>query len=1184
MKLRKKIRKYISPILSLVIFIQPLFLQSQLIAAQKYSRQQILFEENHVPESSAWYNHSNYYIDVTPSNLDGLNLKELFRAVIECAHETQTLHELPQGLINCCKALENDASTVYMPHLTEALPFIIEKMMDPIMLHMLSRAPRLDEPGTDGAFVGPLLACNIDKVVQLLNQLLKTVNECCAELELDFSGVFTVLTSLGATATCDFTAVFSVIDENFGGTFTKLNDIKNTLTTCCAQLEFDFDGTFSVLAALATTITCDFTSVFSLVNTNFGGTFTELNDIKNTLTTCCEQLESNFDGTFTVLAHLSLTAICDLTPVFTVLTANFEGTFTELNDIKNTFTACCDNVESDFDGTFTVLANAIVIATCDFTSVFSIINANFSGTFSALADIKNTLTACCNNLESDFDGTFTVLSNLMTTVTCDFVPFFIVLNTNFGGTFTALHDIKDTLTTCCEQLELDFDGTFTTLANLETTVTCNLAPLFIVLNTNFDGTFTALNDIKDTLTTCCTTLEEGFDSTFTVLAHLILTATCDFTSLFTVLKDIKDTLTTCCDQLEFNFDGTFTALANMVATAICDFTPLFTQLNDIKNTLTLCCDNFNDTFTELNDIKNTVTTCCDQLELDFDGTFTALATLSAALCDAKFVFTVLDDIKNTLTTCCEQLELDFDGTFTALANITITATVDLTKVFTALADIKNTFTLCCTEIQSNFAGTFTVLADIKNSLTTATISDFEGTFTVLGVLTAAICNPTVIRQSNFGIGGTTPLTLSTPGVYIFGENITFNPAGAAQAITITTSAVILDLKCFTLQQGNETAGVNGIQVTSGLTDVTIRNGEVFNFTRAGISVQSNNLRTKIQNVTCLLCAVRGIELLGVIGNSIQDAEIDHCIINACAQGVAGDFGILLQQGNRCKISYCDVVNCGSTANTLSAIRLDTCDEAHLTMVNVFENTATTLVGIQLLGPTRSSFKGCVIRSNTATTNLTGFGFAGAANRFNMFNNCQIVRNTTGATFIGVNLPANTNNNMFVNCNISWNSGQSSAGFSVTGGAATNNNNNFLDCVISANSSTTSNCTGFSINGSDAGTILNSIIAYNSSSGAITVGINFVGGSGAGGSFWIVKGSTIIRNTGINPANSFGILLGAGTNDFITGNFAYSNGGAGALAANQLSGVPVGSVITPPAPATSNMNTACTYWQNEAIAA
>jgi hypothetical protein len=1134
MKLSKKIKKNILFILTTVIIIQPLLLQFQLNSSQNYYKQQILPKEDATTikddRSKINYEIKNFvcdfdssYIDISPSKLEGLNLREVFCLVIEHMYEKNIMHELPQGLLNCYEAVENDASSLYILDLAEALPVVIEKMMDPMIFPRASRPDAADFG--DGSIVGPLLECNIDKAVRLLNQLLKVVNECCAALEFDFSGVFTTLSNLIASATCDFTSVFSIVNTNINGTFTELNDIKDTLTTCCNQLESDFDGTFTALANLVATASCDFTAVFSQLTMDFNGTFSVLDDIKNSLTLCCDQLESDFEGTFTALASLIISVSCDITSLFT-LSTDFAGVFTVLNDIKNSQTICCDQLEFDFAGTFSLLANLVATVTCTLNSTFTV-STDFAGTFTVLNDIKNSQTLCCNQLEFNFDGTFTELARLAANLGCDFTSVLTAINGDFAGTFSTISDIKGTLTTCCTQLALDFDGTFTTLA------------------------------------------------------HLVVTATCDLTSIFTVLHDIDTTLTTCCAQLALGFDGTFTALTNLMVTVSCDFASIFTSLQDIKNTLTACCINFNNTFTVLNDIRNTLTTCCATLESNFDGTFTVIEHLITTVsCDFKPVFTALNDIKNTLTICCDTLESNFDGTFTAIAHLVLTATVDLTLVFTSLNDIKNTLTVCCATAEHNFDATFTVLTDIRNSITTI---DFSGTFTVFNVLIAGDCNPTVITQASFGVGGTVPLVISVPGVYILGENITFNPGAAARAITITTSAVTLDLQCFALQQGNSTAGVDAIRVNSGLADITIKNGMVTNFTRAGITIQNNNQRTKIQDLTCLSCAVRGIELLGTVGNVIKDAEIDHCNINGCSQGAAGDFAVLIQQSVSCSISYCDIKNCGSLGHALSTIRVDTCDETDINAVTIFNNSGSTLLGIQLLAPTRSSFENCLISSNTATANLTGIDMSGAANRFNKFDKCKILSNIAGASFVGISLAANTSNNIFVNCNLSWNSGGSATGIDLSGAGTNNNQNIFNYCLISTNMATTTNCNGFNVNGSDAGLIFKTIVLYNVAPNGQSAGVNFAAPNG--GSNWVIKENLTLRNTGVNPASSFGYLITGSAINFITGNLSFNNGGVGALPANQLNGVPAGSIFTPAAPATSNLLTtgAPGFWPNVAIA-
>jgi hypothetical protein len=557
MKLFKKTKAYFSFVLLTSLFIQPLFLPVQLLASQKHCNQQTSQEEyfkglQQPTDDSECRNDLTYYIDITPEALNGLNLKELFRLVIEHSYTTNTLLELPQELMNCCKALENDATSLFMPDLVKALPIVVEKMMDPIMQEIMLRAPRIDTPGTNGAIVGPLIDCNFDEVLRLLNKLINLVKACCDNIQIDFNGVFTALADLEVTVTVDFSGTFSVLDDikntlticcenienNFEGTFTVLNDINNTLTTCCAALQADFNGVFTVLEDLEVTVTVD-----------FSGTFSVLDDIKNTLTACC----GNFQNTFTVLNDINNT-----------LTIDFAGTFSVLNDISNTLTTCCSTLQFDFNGAFTAIAaitTPTITMVCDFSSIFTVLNTEFNATFTALDDIKNTITACCANITNEFNGTFTAID---------------AINTEANATFTVLDDIKNTITACCANITNEFNGTFTAID---------------AINTEANATFTALADIKNTITACCANITNEFNGTFSSLNDIKNTVTIDFAGTFSVLNQI----------LANETSGTFSALN-------AGFNGTFTALNDIKNTLTACCANitneFNGTFSVLANLSS----------------------------------------------------------------------------------------------------------------------------------------------------------------------------------------------------------------------------------------------------------------------------------------------------------------------------------------------------------------------------------------------------------------------------------------------------------------------------------------------------------------------------------------------------------------------------------------------------
>jgi parallel beta-helix repeat protein len=298
-------------------------------------------------------------------------------------------------------------------------------------------------------------------VFTTLEDIKSSLTDCCA----DISGIFTVLNSLQVSTTIDISSIFTVLE-----------DINTSLTTCCAEITVDFEGVF-----------------------------TTLEDIRSSLTDCC----ADISGIFTVLNNLQLTVTVDLTGVFTVL-----------EDINTTLTTCCDDIQVDFDGVFTTLE-----------------------------DIRSSLTDCC----ADISGIFTVLNNLQITVTVD-----------LSGVFTVLEDINTTLTTCCDEIQVDFDGVFTTLEDIRSSLTdccADISGIFTVLNNlqitvtvDLNDIFTVLADINETLTTCCDDIQIDLSGIFTTLdslsfsctLELVVSVTTDLSGIFTVLEDIRATLTECC--------------------------------------------------------------------------------------------------------------------------------------------------------------------------------------------------------------------------------------------------------------------------------------------------------------------------------------------------------------------------------------------------------------------------------------------------------------------------------------------------------------------------------------------------------------------------------------------------------------------------------------------------------------
>ncbi len=444
---------------------------------------------------------------VAPENLMGLRLDELLRIVIDDACENNTVDELPYSVLTCHEQLENGATLLDVQDLAEALPVVIEKL---IQVTKFGKAPRPDAPGnTDGAPVGTVLECDFAEVLQLLNRLTQIVVQCCAIIQKDFQGVFTVLNDIKITVSTDFI-----------NTWTILADLNDTLTTCCATIQNDFEGTFTVLNDIKVTVSTDFIN-----------TWTILADLNDTLTTCCATIQNDFDSTWTILADIKQTITTDFNGTFTAIAAivagacDLSGVYTTLNDIKTTIT-------TDFNGTFTAIA-AISTGSCD-----------LSGVYTTLTSIESTVTTCCATIQNDFDFTWTILADIKQTITTD-----------FNGTFTALN-------ACCNQTFVDFNGVFTSLTDIKNTLTIDFNGTFTALNAccnqtfvDFNGVFTSLTDIKSTLTI-------DFNGTFTALNACCNQTFVDFNGVFTSLTDIKSTLT-------IDFNGTFTVLNAILNQTVC---------------------------------------------------------------------------------------------------------------------------------------------------------------------------------------------------------------------------------------------------------------------------------------------------------------------------------------------------------------------------------------------------------------------------------------------------------------------------------------------------------------------------------------------------------------------------------------------------------------------------------------
>ncbi len=222
---------------------------------------------------------------------------------------------------------------------------------------------------------------------------------------------------------------------------------------------------------------------------------------------------------------------------------------------------------------------------CDLSAVSEKLNALLIN----IDDCCDAQNNCCSELLQDFQETWTILDSIVTTLSTFDAGVVIFYNTttlfvetvvtltelvtslsiivqDLSQVTTLLTDISNTLTTCCATLNNDFQETWTILG-------AGFNGTFSVINTiasDVAGTFTVLEDIRTILTACCATLNNDFQQTWTILGagfngtfSAISTITNNANNTFTVLEDIRTTLTACCAQQNTNFQETWTILNSL---------------------------------------------------------------------------------------------------------------------------------------------------------------------------------------------------------------------------------------------------------------------------------------------------------------------------------------------------------------------------------------------------------------------------------------------------------------------------------------------------------------------------------------------------------------------------------------------------------------------------------------------
>lgn len=327
--------------------------------------------------------------------------------------------------------------------------------------------------------------------------------------------------------------------------------------------------------------------------------------------------------------------------------------------------------------------------------------------------------------------------------------------------------------------------------------------------------------------------------------------------------------------------------------------------------------------------------------------------------------------------------------------------------------------------------------------------------------------------------------LSSPGLYVFGSDIVYDPTFDGDTIVqITSSNVILDLDNHSLSQldTNTHIGTIGVVIDSDLSDITIRNGQIrFLPDGIGIQVGSGCSRISIENIDVNFVGGRGISFNGTALNPITNPSVISTQVASCASDATGDYGISFEFCNNGGVDHVTVISCGATANTFEAFHLADCTNFEFTECDIRNSKGAGFTGIRLINSTDNIIERTrAIENNSDTGACILFDLETGSNG-NTFSECIAQSNITTSTIeiAGYSLSGVSAGALF-NCIARSNTG-SNTGSTVYGFKVVDSSTITMDeCTASNNQQTAlGNTYGIFWNNTNRSVLSNSVIDSNS---------------------------------------------------------------------------------------------------------
>jgi hypothetical protein len=430
------------------------------------------------------------------------------------------------------------------------------------------------------------------------------------------------------------------------------------------------------------------------------------------------------------------------------------------------------------------------------------------------------------------------------------------------------------------------------------------------------------------------------------------------------------------------------------------------------------------------------------------------------------------------------------------------------------------------------------------------------------------------------------LTIDQPGVYVLGNSLTINPIAADTAIVITTSNVTLDLNTNVVSQIGAVASVNGISLSSSVSNVVIKNGILRGFTGPHIVLNGLNNAILIQDIKFESLATTAINFQSSTNCQVIDCNFygtdtaqnnPVLLLSTCS-------GVMVKNALMNRLRIASAVGADNAFVTIASSNNCYFEQVAIVGNNLAPAATRTVSFYRLTSSFRNRFVGCNQIDNRflGTGNIIR-GFIIDASSQNYFNQCIFRNNSADISnlnntvwfFYLINL---AQNNLLIDCKVLNNTVFSNnAGNDGLIGfyAVTAPLNIYIGCLAIDNTCLSSvinggSTYGFFLDGSERSTVIGFEGSRNTS-------LNFAVGGGV--ILNSSSNSTVIdcqfsRNFGNAVGVSRGFFLGALLNDLISRNIAFNNDTGPLNQFENVAGTSIGAGTT------GNINAAgATPWSN-----